>query len=375
MQRLKLAWLGVGLFCALGCAQQSVAQGSSTGSGSDTVSPFAEYRFHRDIKINGKVPPAYSLSLAVDHAKLVKDKKARKDGNDVRVTYELEGTITDLQRVVDPSSEWNQPATLLWFRTPDKLGGAGIFRLYYGNEAPVAPLADPTKVYDAWEDYEAAFDDPSWKLTKIGAADGKTELKKVTNPLSGADEGALRLSGQSNDFGAEADDGVFFHRTISGDFQADAQILNAGGSLGGAAKMGGLMVRQSADKDSIFAMVSITFGAPIMGQKDLPHQRLNMSRAKKGDMANSTPLMAGDKFPQLVEVTRLANQVSSAYSDDGINWIAIGTPATLKDLLDPVLLGIPFSNISSDFGYADIGWLRIIKRMAPPPTTALSPEK
>ncbi len=348
---------------ALGCAQHASGSGSGS-SGSGPVSPLSLYHNHREIKITGNVPPAYSLAITVDHAKMVKDMKARKDGNDVRVVFEdKDGNRSDIDRVVDPTSDWNLPGTLIWFRTLDA-GTSGTYSLYYGNDSPEAVLARPDKVYDVWDNFDATLD-PAWKLAKLGAADGKPEIK----------EGSLHLSGQSNDFGGTTDDGVLFHRSLSGDFQADAQIVGVGGSLGGAAKMGGLMVRQNADVDAAFAMLSITFGPPMMGGKDLPKERINMSRTKKADMANSTPLPVDDKFPQLVEVTRLANQVSTAYSDDGITWIAIGTPATLTGLADPVLVGIPFSNISSDYGYADIGWFRVVKRVAPPPTAALGSEK
>jgi hypothetical protein len=98
--------------------------------------------------------------------------------------------------------------------------------------------------------------------------------------------------------------------------------------------------------------------------------------------ATSTPLpipdspdkKASEKFPQLVQVTRLATQVATSYSDDGSTWISIGAPANLADMKDPVLVGVPFSNISSDFGYTEIAWLRITKRATPPPTVQLGPE-
>ncbi len=401
MHLAKLAWLGLALvWVAPGCAQTTPGGGGSSSSGSSNPQGLLSYRFKREIKISGgTVPTGTALSFTIDHGALVKTMKATADGKDLRVGYELDNAANELPRAVDPVSQWNQAQTVVWFRTPDKALKGATFYVYYGNDHPGLLVDDRTKIYDAWEDFHGSLNNPSWMLAKLGMADGKFELVNGscdpkakmcgngTACLSDRDCDALHLTGQSNDFMGTADDGVFFHAAFAGDFVADVKIAGAGGNLGGPAKLGGLMVRQSLDVDSAFAAISVT---------DLPRQRVTLSRANKGDMAdaaalplegscdvkakvcanNATQACQADEdcgFPQLVEVQRIGNQVTTGYFD-GTAWIGMGMAATLKDLPDSALLGIPFSNISSDYGHADISWLRVYKRANPPPTVTLGKE-
>lgn len=328
---------------------------SDATSGGPPPTGLLAYPFSRAIVLTGVVPPAYSLALTFDHAALVKDKLAREDGEDVRLGLERDGEVIELNRVLDPSSDWNDAKTTIWFRSPDAELGTGTFRLYFGKPTPDTALDDPAKVYDVWEDFDdATFNAGSWQLKKFGNAEGKFETVK----------GALRLSGQSNDFAGLSDNGVFFYRSVSGDFTAVAAIAAVGGSLGGNAKAGGLMLRQNTDVDSVFAMASL---------RHLPRQRVSLARTSKGmPPVDGTELTAPDTFPQFVSVNRIGNDVSSGYSEDGRTWIGLGSAFSIKDLTASVFVGVPFSNLSSDFGHADIDWLRIIKRVNPSPLATLS---
>jgi hypothetical protein len=73
-----------------------------------------------------------------------------------------------------------------------------------------------------------------------------------------------------------------------------------------------------------------------------------------------------------VELSRVGTTVGAAYSEDGRTFIGLGSPVTVKGLSASVFLGIPFSNISSDFGYADVDWIRIMKRVNPAPLATLT---
>jgi hypothetical protein len=388
MNLAKLAWLGFALiWAAPGCAQTTPNDGGDSSSSGSGPTGLLSYRFKREIKIAGaSMPIGAALSFPIDHATLVKDKKATADGKDLRVGYELDGAANELPRALDPASAWNSASSVVWFRTPDKTLTGAHFFVYYGNEHPGTLNDDRTKIYDAWEDFRGALNNPTWMLAKLGMADGKFELTKVLDQ-KGEYVDVLRVTGQSNDFAGAADDGVFFHQSFSGDFVADVKIAGAGGNLGGPAKLGGLMVRQTLDVDSAFAAITV---------QDLPRERVTLARTMKGDPASAAQLPLEGKcdlmakkcannaiqdcmadedcgFPQYVEVQRIGNQITTGYYD-GTAWIGMGMATTIADLGESVFLGVPFSNISSDYGYADIGWLRVYKRLNPPPTVSLGKE-
>ncbi len=334
-----------------GCSNES---SDDVTSGGLPLVGLAAYPFKRELTLSGKVPPSYSIALTFDHAALVKEKIAREDGTDLRVGFQGESELVELDRVVDPMSTWNDAKTTIWFRTPEADVGTGSFSLYFGKLKPPPVLADPSKVYAYWADFDDSFDGTSWKFANFGKADGKSEIVN----------GALRITGQSQDFGGTSDQGVYFYQSVSGDFTADVAIAGVGGSLGGPSKMGGLMLRENTDVDAAFAMASL---------QQLPRQRVSLVRKAKAKPAvDGTELMAPGTFPQLLELSRVGNDVSAAYSEDGRTWIGLGASVAMTALAPSVFIGVPFSNISSDDGYADIAWLRIVKRINPAPVATLS---
>lgn len=347
-----LGWLAAMVTLA-GCA------GDATDETAEGPPPtgLAAYPYRRSLVVEGPLPQAYSLSLTFDHANLVAEGLALEDGADLRVGYELDGALVELDRVLDPASSWNAKTTTIWFRSPEKDLTGASFGVWFGKLKPEPVRDDPREIYDVWVDFDSdAFDEPGWTLAKLGMADGSFEPKA----------GQLRLRGQSGDFGGTSDQGVFFHRSAFGDFAADTAISGFGGSLGGLSKMGGLMVRSSVDADASFAMGSV---------QSLPRKQVALARATKGEKTlEGTELPATDALPQRLQLVRSGSTVTASYSDDGRTWVAIGPSATLSDLQDSVLLGVPFANVSSDYGYVDVDWVRVVKRVTPAPTATLGPE-
>lgn len=352
MRPWKLGCTLVATVVASGCTSET--NGDETSSGPPPTG-LVTYPFHRAITIAGTVPSSYSLAATFDHAALVEEGLAREDGADLRLGLQQGDALVELDRVLDPMSSWNSPTTTIWFRTPVDGLGDGAFALYFGKAEPEAELDDPSKVYEFWADFDGdSFDASQWKLTKFGGADGSFEAKT----------GALRLTGQSGDFAGKTDAGVFLSRSEAGDFNAAVAIKGVGGSLGAKAKLGGLMVRQSTEPNASFAMA--TLGS-------LPRQRMGVARAAKGQsVVNGTALSATDAFPQLLQLSRVGNALTASYSEDGRTWIGIGGAVTMTDLAPSIFLGIPFSNLSSDYGYADIDWFRVTKRVNPAPLVTVA---
>ncbi|MSP24068.1 MAG: hypothetical protein EXR75_02665 [Myxococcales bacterium] len=329
--------------------------GAGGGAGGTGAPGLDAYAYRRAIGVTGTVLPGHSFTVALDHAKLVADGKASKVGSDVRIAYVDGEERIELDRVLDPRSSWDTNATRLWFRTPDNASAGGEYFLFYGNDAPQAALDDPRNVYLLWDAFDEAVTPETWTLTPFGSAEGSFTVK----------DGVLRISGKSGDFGSTSDGGVLFHRSVSGDLVAEVEIAKSGGSLGGDAKLGGLMLRASDDPSAAFGMLTI---------RELPRERWSIARTTAGGTATATSLPVPSTFPQLVQLRRQAAEVSCAYSDDGVNWVALGSPQSLSGLVDPVLLGVPFANISGDVGYTEISWFRAYRRVSPAPVTSVGDE-
>ena len=88
------------------------------------------FGFHRDVNIDGAVPAGYAVAVQIDHAGLVAASKARADGEDVRVLFVTAEGSSEIDRVLDPLSDWNQADTTLWFKTGE---GEGTYQLVYGS--------------------------------------------------------------------------------------------------------------------------------------------------------------------------------------------------------------------------------------------------
>src|SRR5207253_11095072 len=80
----------------------------------------ADYDYREPITIVAvnAVASGYAVALTFNHAALVTLVKSLPSGDDVRVRYWNGTSMTELDRVVDPTSAWNNPITntKIWFR-------------------------------------------------------------------------------------------------------------------------------------------------------------------------------------------------------------------------------------------------------------------
>ena len=148
------------------------------------------YTFRQRIDVDTTTvaaPDAYTVPLTLDHAALVASGLARADGTDLRIVRWDGASWTELDRVLDDASTWNQVDTTVWFRTtePIAVASTATYWLYFGNSAPALAFADPENVWLLTEDFESGtlgdFEDRTGN-TGWYAADAWTRRIPVTVP-------------------------------------------------------------------------------------------------------------------------------------------------------------------------------------------------
>jgi regulation of enolase protein 1 (concanavalin A-like superfamily) len=336
---------------ATGCAEGDAPPEGEAGA-PPVPGPFDAFRFRREISVTAGTPAGYSIALVFDHAALVAEEKSEADASDLVLAYDDGTELAEIDRVLEPTSEWNSASTVLWFRT----GGDGAHFLYYDRRGGTgAPKADPAAVFDFFDDFEGNELAEGWNGHFIGGATGDVVL----------DSGAARLRGISGDIGGTSDNFSFFARDVEGDFVVDVAIRGAGASLGAMSKVGGVMVRQSPLPDARFVMLAgqQTPGARVRGVRDVD-----------GNEADLTSQAADIPYPQLYSVRRHGDELSVSYSDDAITWIGVGQAAAVE-LLDPVLVGVPLANLSGGTGHVDTEYFRVRASVLPAPKAELGDEQ
>ncbi|NBD34461.1 MAG: DUF2341 domain-containing protein, partial [Chloroflexi bacterium] len=165
-------------------------------------------RLFIDNNVADELPAGYSVKLTLDTATLVSQAKLRPDGNDLRVVWDNNGTLVELDRVAETA--FNQPDTEIWFKTQAPISGNGRDRsyyIYYGNPYAGTPPADPAEVYLLWDDFSGSELDPRWDVTDglVNVSDGQAHLFVRTNMIDtisythAALETRLQLGGDDDD--------------------------------------------------------------------------------------------------------------------------------------------------------------------------------
>lgn len=346
------SWLGG---CATGSGADGDDGGGQGGSGAGTVVGLDGYAFRAPLTLENAADDL-SVRLTMDHASLVAAGSAREDGSDVRVAFvDDAGNRTELDRILDPPSTWNSSTTSLFFRSRPADAGPGTYYVYYGHPDPDAPPADAAVVFDAWDDFDTQ-DDETWTLHEIGDA---------TDSSFSVVQGSGRVSGTTQNLAGTADDFVFLSREVSGDFLAEVEVANAGGSLGGGAKTGGLMVRQSVAPESRHVTASLLRN---------PRSAIGVRRETDGGDTADNQTTVSETYPIYFRVQRVGGTVTAQYSENGTAFTSLGAGVDLG-LTDPVLLGIPLANISGAPGNVDTAWFRLRAPNLPEPRASLGPEE
>lgn len=119
------------------------------------------YAYRRKLTITAgsvNAPTAYSVSATINHASLVSSGYSLANGNDVRIVYWNGSTWTELDRMLDPQSSWNNAATRVWFRTQGSMTASSSndnYYVYYGNASAGSPPANWANVYLLYDDFSA----------------------------------------------------------------------------------------------------------------------------------------------------------------------------------------------------------------------------
>ena len=128
-----------------------------TWGGPQWADPLSPFRQRIDITAGGvDAPNGYTTPLTFDHESLVDTGLALPGGEDARIWRYDGSTWTELDRVLDESSSWNNPATTLWFRTQESIAASEriSYWLYFGNDSPPPVLANPDNVWLLSEGFE-----------------------------------------------------------------------------------------------------------------------------------------------------------------------------------------------------------------------------
>ncbi|MHA2324967.1 MAG: DUF2341 domain-containing protein, partial [Promethearchaeota archaeon] len=117
--------------------------------------------YYKEISIttgSSSLPSGYSVSVTFNHAGLVSSGKSRADGNDIRVKYNTSTEIIELNRMLDPSSSWNNGSTKIWFQTQTAISASSSnndYLLYYGNILADSPLSNSSNIFFFYDGFES----------------------------------------------------------------------------------------------------------------------------------------------------------------------------------------------------------------------------
>jgi regulation of enolase protein 1 (concanavalin A-like superfamily) len=141
--------------------------------------------------------------------------------------------------------------------------------------------------------------------------------------------GTFTVSGSGNDIYYTADDFNYCSQQVTGNFTFIARITGAGGTNvnGGAAS--GIMIRESLAANSREEMIYLEPGQ---------YARTDVRQADGGSTVRNA--IAQESFPYWLKLTRYGDQISLAYSSDGVNWSATNNATALVNLASSVYLGL-----------------------------------
>jgi hypothetical protein len=317
--------------------------------------------------LTAPVGTGYSVHVDLLHQQLVGAGQALASGDDVYVVHDDGTTLEVIDRVVDPSSGWNQGQTRIWFETraPIAAGASdGGYWIYFGNPAAIPPPSNPNEVFLFFDDFSGAF---GWTQEAIGS--GASGTAATMN-------GNLRIQGQTGEIFYQ-DDSFYFARlsVTNGDVAVRARVLNAGGTLPGYAVLGGVMIRQTNNDSTRFILATPAGGAYLTTNNppNYPANRASTYRlAFENNAAEQTANDSAGLLPVVVEAARYGNVGRSRYANDGLSFVQLGTPVTFTQWNNAsYLAGIAFANGGAGTGFVDVDWFLARAYVDPEPTTAL----
>ena len=327
--------------------------GGEGGSAAGGAPPSVAYH-QVTVTAGAAVSEGYSISVVFDHAEAVAA-GASADGSDLRVYFEDGGQLTEIDRMVDPTSGLDRADSLIWLPAQQAIdAGSSDTRYYigYGGGAAPPPMADGSAIFLLWDDFD-------------GGSNGTFDIVGTASGTAEENGGLLRLTGDTGDIYQMADDFIFFHWSIGGDFVADTFTTDTGGGAGEWARLGGVMVRQALTRESRNQRV---------GAIAVNNTRNSTWRLADGADSDFAGDGSGEMLPEYYRLKRVGDDISTAYSTDGATWVDITTDNTFTEaLVDPVFVGIPLSTFNEADGWVETEWFRLRRIVEPEPTTSVGP--
>ncbi|KPJ58208.1 MAG: hypothetical protein AMJ46_14510, partial [Latescibacteria bacterium DG_63] len=139
----------------------------------------SSYAYRKKITVSAgseSVPSGYSASVTFDHAALVNavpSSKSLASGDDIRIARWDGSTWTELDRVLDPLSSWNDGSTKIWFSLVDPISASSSdssYYLYYGNISASGPPDDWANVFMVGDDFNDGTLTSGMTTSTAGAA-------------------------------------------------------------------------------------------------------------------------------------------------------------------------------------------------------------
>jgi hypothetical protein len=150
--------------------------------------------------------------------------------------------------------------------------------------------------------------------------------------------GTMTVTGEGSDIWNASDQFTFAYKTLSGDGVITARVTSNGTGSNSWAK-GGVMIRDSLEAGSAFAMMVLTGGSD--GGNGAAFQNrastdLDMSANDASSNTNSPTVIAP---PYYVKIERKTDSISGSVSPDGTNWTQMGTTKYIA-MTAPAYIGL-----------------------------------
>ncbi len=120
----------------------------------------SNYKYRRQITVTTGSEPVgagYAVSLTFDHQGMGIAGKSRSDGDDLRVVHFDGSSWIELDRVVDPFSNWDWVDTQIWFALQGPIPANDFddsYYIYYGHPPATSPPEDPMGVFTLAEAFD-----------------------------------------------------------------------------------------------------------------------------------------------------------------------------------------------------------------------------
>ncbi|MEM1177770.1 MAG: hypothetical protein AAGM22_05470, partial [Acidobacteriota bacterium] len=225
-----------------------------------------------------------------------------------------------------------------------------------------SPPAEPASLVCADDGFDTGALDAGWSTTRLGDA-----TLGDASPVDVAGEGRLRVSGDGSELYHGDDNGVFTHRTITGDFRVEVEVSDIAQDLGGQYRKACLMVRGTdgtgggvGPRDPRLMACYV----PHFPTPDVPALQFDVRFA---DGAAATELAStvldvdnvAVEAPVRFAFTRIGNRVTPSFSvDGGVTWVEpLGaassvTPGVDIELGDAVQAGVMVSSYEPGTAFA-----------------------